>query len=79
MHIKSQGDSKDSTNKLKQYPLPRMGVDINRSMIIQKSKRMVVIIPTNIICVRFGLTIPTSSFTFIQLFVNSLKQFDRQS
>ena len=30
---------------------------------------MVRIIPTNLVCVLFGIAIPTSSFNFIQLFL----------
>jgi hypothetical protein len=73
MHQEHQEDSKDSTNILKQkkrYPLPRMGVNINRCMIIKKSKRKDVqwmwLSPT-LVRVLFGPAIPTSHFNFIFL------------
>ena len=38
-------------------------------IIIEKSKRRNVIIPTNLVCVFFDPAIPTSSINFIQLFL----------
>ena len=46
-------------------------LDINRSVIIEKSKCRdvcsicVYLIPTNLVCVLFGIVIPTSSFNFV--------------